>query len=218
MPFQQQNETKNTHFYQKTKNAVSSTSFEELLSKARSGDESAMSELVQHYESEVRMVARARLGTVLRPHLDSVDLVQSVHRSLMLGLRAERFDISSPEKLVALATTIVRRKVARQWRKLKRQQRLSGKGQSESSQLPELLVALSEHDHDPADAVAIREATEHLLEQLSDLEKQVVELRLEGFRTVEVARQLGLDADVLRVKLSRLRRRLRDQGLMSDLL
>ena len=177
-----------------------------------------MSELVQQYESEVRMVARARLGAVLRPHLDSVDLVQSVHKSLMVGLRAERYDISSPEKLVALATTIVRRKVARQWRKLKRQQRLSGHPHAGASDVPDLLTALSDTDVDPAGAAAMREATERLFRELSDVEQQVMELRLEGFTTVEVAERLGLDADVLRVKLSRLRRRLRERGLMSDFL
>ena len=57
--------------------------------------------LVQSYESKVRLVARVLLGPALRPYLDSVDLVQSVHRSLMLGLRQDKFDISSPEKLMA---------------------------------------------------------------------------------------------------------------------
>ena len=195
---------------------MSDASFDELLKKAQAGDEIAMSALVEKYESEVRMVARARLGALLRPHLDSVDLVQSVHKSLMLGLRAERFDISSPEKLVALATTIVRRKVARQWRKLKRQQRLSGHAGADTAELPELLAVIS--DSDPAGAVALREATERLYQELSEVEKQVIQRRLEGFTTVDVARQLGLDADVLRVKLSRLRRRLRDRGVMSEFL
>ena len=42
-----------------------------------------MEELVAAYEPEVRLVARVRLGTALRPYLDSVDLVQSVHRSVL---------------------------------------------------------------------------------------------------------------------------------------
>lgn len=221
MPTLSGNETKNPQSFvaeRQKAESVSNENFDELLRNARTGDEIAMSELVKRYEPEVRMVARARLGAVLRPHLDSVDLVQSVHKSLLLGLRAERYDISSPEKLVALATTIVRRKVARQWRKLKRQQRLSGQQHSENSDLPNLLATISGSDNDPAATVAIREATEHVLQELSDVEKHVIELRLEGFTTVEVARQLGLDADVLRVKLSRLRRRLRDRGLMSEFL
>jgi RNA polymerase sigma factor (sigma-70 family) len=188
--------------------------FDELLLRARAGDESAMANIVERYEPEVRMVARARLGAALRPHLDSLDLVQSVHRSLIVGLRAERFDISTPENLIALAMTIVRRKVARHWRKLKRQQRLSHGG--DSPDLPDVLGALNSTELDPARDVAVREAASQLVAQLDETERQVVELRLEGHTTAEVARQLNLDPDVLRVKLSRLRRRLRERGLLEE--
>src|SRR5437870_1176633 len=98
--------------------------FAALLLRARGGDQSALTHLAAQYEPEVRIVARVLLGRSLRPYLDSLDLVQSVHKSLLLGLRNDKFDISSPEKLVALALTIVRRKVARHWRHLQRQQRL----------------------------------------------------------------------------------------------
>src|SRR5438874_9664351 len=106
-----------------------------LLARARQGDAEAMSQLCQLYEKELRVVARVLLGPALRPYLDSIDLVQSVHRSLMLGLRENKFDISTPENLLALALTMVRRKAARQWRHLKRQQRLEA-GSTETGSLP----------------------------------------------------------------------------------
>src|SRR3989442_15562916 len=98
--------------------------FAALLIAGRRGDQTAALRLCQQYESKVRIVARVLLGPALRPYLDSIDLIQSVHRSLLLGLRQDKFDISSPDKLIALATTLVRRKVARQWRHLRRQQRM----------------------------------------------------------------------------------------------
>lgn len=174
-----------------------------------------MTELVRQYEPEVRMVARLRLGAALRPYLDSLDLVQSVHKSLIVGLRADRYDISTPENLVALALTIVRRKVARQWRKLQRQQRLSGAG-TDSHDLPHRIAALSVGDDDPAVTASIREATADVLSRLNESETRVIELRLEGYTTADIARRLNLDADVLRVKLSRLRRRLRQAGVMAE--
>ena len=39
----------------------------------------------------------------------SIDLVQSVHRSLLVGLQADKFDISTPEKLVGLVAPDRRR-------------------------------------------------------------------------------------------------------------
>jgi RNA polymerase sigma factor (sigma-70 family) len=193
---------------------VADVEFDQLLQQARSGDESAMARLVERYEPEVRIVARAKLGAALRPHLDSVDLVQSVHRSLIVGLRAERFDISTPENLIALALTIVRRKVARHWRKLKRQQRLA-EG-TDSQNLPDMLGEIAGSETDPAQHAAVQEATAQLIAQLDESERRVIELRLEGHTTAEVARQLQLDPDVLRVKLSRLRRRLRERGLLEE--
>ena len=190
--------------------------FDELIQMARDGDPQAMETLVTRYEPEVRMVARMRLGAALRPYLDSVDVVQSVHKSLMIGLQKERFDISSPQKLVALAMTMVRRKVARQWRKMRRQQRLDRTGSGVN--LPELLASLSSTEHNPAAVAEQKNLIEQVFKKLSSKEQQVIELKLEGMSTAEAARELGLDADVLRVQLSRLRKRLREAGILSDLI
>src|SRR5215207_8494949 len=97
--------------------------FDDLLARARLGDSAAMSALAKRYEPEVLAVARVRLGPALRPYLDTFDLVQSVHRSLIVGLRNNKFAFSGPEQLVALAVTIVRRKAARQWQRAQRQVR-----------------------------------------------------------------------------------------------
>ena len=63
-----------------------SQGFGPLLERTRQGDKEALAEIARTYESEVRIMARVRLGPALRPYLDSMDLVQSVHRSLLIGL------------------------------------------------------------------------------------------------------------------------------------
>jgi RNA polymerase sigma factor (sigma-70 family) len=190
-------------------------SFLDLIDRARQGDQQALGDLVRRYEPEVRMVARLRLGSALRPHLDSIDLVQSVHHSLMVGLRQNRFDITTPQQLVALALTIVRRKAARAWQRLKRQQRLSGCGEGEGT-LAHTLLDLASPEQDPAAAASYRDTVEEVCRGLDVVEKQLLEMHLEGYRTVEIAEQLNLNADVLRVKLSRLRARLRSRGIVAE--
>ncbi|MFO0946917.1 MAG: sigma-70 family RNA polymerase sigma factor [Planctomycetota bacterium] len=189
--------------------------FADLLAKARTGDNSALTQLVEKYEGEIRMVARVQLGPALRPHLDSIDLVQSVHRSLMLGLRSNKFEITDPESLIALALTMVRRKVARHWRHLQRQQRLS-RGPEADTHFPNLLASLSSPQSDPAEIAQRNDAIAKLWSHLDPSERKVIELRMQGHSTVEVAETLHLDADVLRVRLSRLRQRLRAEGLLID--
>lgn len=193
------------------------TDFDLLLTAARSGDETAMQRLIQQYEPELRIVARNRLGPALRPHLDTIDLVQSVHRSLMIGLRGAKFDISSPEKLIALAVTIVQRKAAKHWRHLKRQQRLSGHDESQDD-LVDTMLSLRGERTDANSELETRELLAQWLQKVDPIERRLIELRLEGYSTVEIAEMLNLDSDVLRVKLSRLRKRLRERGLFDDLL
>lgn len=191
--------------------------FDELILLARAGNEPAMVQLVARYEPEVRMVARARLGAALRPYLDSIDIVQSVHRSLMVGLRAQSFDISSPNHLVALALTMVQRKVARQWRKHRRQLRC-GEQSSESyaADLADLFPSLVSSDASVARTAELEEAAQRIFAELDELETKIIRLRFEGHSTADVARSLDLDPDMLRVRLSRLRKRLRDRGITEE--
>lgn len=191
------------------------SAFAELVARVRQGDQTALDDLVRQYEPEVRLVARLRLGPALRPYLDSMDLVQSVHRSLIVGLKQDKYELHEPGQLIALALTIVRRKAARHWRKLQRQDRPSGSKTGEGN-LPSVLQNLADSTDHPAAGVTLDDTVQALCKNLSPDEKRLLELHLEGYRTVEAAEKLGVNADVLRVKLSRLRAKLRATGLADD--
>src|SRR5438876_1134986 len=122
--------------------AESPDEFRTLLQRAKEGEPEALAQLTQRYEPQVRIVARVLLGPALRPFLDSIDLVQSVHRAFLLGLRQDQFSLSNPEKLVKLALTLVRRKVAHHWRRVRRQRRLEH-GAVETNDLASLFTSLS---------------------------------------------------------------------------
>jgi RNA polymerase sigma factor (sigma-70 family) len=188
----------------------SSEDFAALLARARRNDPDAQAELVRRYESKVRLVARVLLGSALRPYLDSLDLVQSVHRSLLLALRDSKFAVSSPEQLVGLATTMVRRKVARQWRRMRRQQRTA------SDDAPTLLASLVSTEADPACAAQSNDAIRRLWDNLDGPEQRLVRLRLDGHSTAEIALELGLSPVALRVRMTRLRQRLQSAGVFDD--
>jgi RNA polymerase sigma factor (sigma-70 family) len=190
-------------------------SFAELLKRTRQGDPEAALAIAREYERELLMVARVQLGPALRPYLDSIDLVQSVHRSLLIGLRQDKYDISTPGNLIALALTMVRRKVARHWRRHQRQQRLDT-GRADETSHVDLLASLANSEGDPARAAQMQDAVEHLWNHLDAIEKNLVGLRMKGFSTAEAARELQLDPDVLRVRLSRLRQRLESTGIMTE--
>jgi RNA polymerase sigma factor (sigma-70 family) len=193
----------------------SADDFRVLVARVQVGDEDALLELTQRYEPEVRLAARVLLSRFLRTHLDSVDLVQSVHHTLMLGLRQNKFALTTPQQLLGLAVTMVRRKIARHWRKLQRQQHLDIHA-AETCAGQDQRTCPSSTEADPARTAEYNDMLRHLCSQLDERDRRVIELRLQGYSTAEVARQLGLDADVLRVRLSRLRRRLRESNVLTD--
>jgi RNA polymerase sigma factor (sigma-70 family) len=188
--------------------------FAQLMAAAESGDVDAQRQICERYEPKLRIVARVMLGPALRPYLDSIDLVQSVHRSLLMGLRDHKFDISSPEKLIALAKAIVRRKVARKWQANRRQQRLNGN--LDSQDLVGALSSLSSPGNSPLQVAQFNDHLRHFCQCLSEVEKRMLELRLEGYSSEEVAKQLGIHPVALRVRWSRLRKRLDQAGVIAD--
>lgn len=191
--------------------------FPTLLARAGEGDEAALQELVRQYEPKVRIVARVLLGPALRPYLDSVDLAQSVHKSVVTGLRDRRFAFTNPDDLIGLAITILRRKAAKHWRHLQRQRRLSGvNGEQSGGDLAGVLTALSCPEADPATEAQYRDQVEHLCAHLDESEKKILDQRLEGYTPAEIADRIGVSRVALRVRLTRLRQRLKDAGVVTD--
>jgi RNA polymerase sigma-70 factor (ECF subfamily) len=189
--------------------------FAALLARVRHGDTAALTELIEVYERDVWIAARVRLGTALRPYLDQVDLVQSVHRSLLSGLQKQKFHLSGPEQLVGLAVTMVKRKIARHWERLKRQPRPAA-ADPPGKNTRQALVDLCTSKDDPGSAFRSAEAVKHFLEGLEDIDRRLLELRMDGHSTSEAARQLGVGAGFLRVRLGRLRKRFLERGLPND--
>ncbi len=176
----------------------------ELLERIQSGDEAALLQLLQRYEAQLRVAARVLLGPKLRAQMDSLDLVQSVHRVLLPGLRDGKYDISSLDKLLALARTVVRHKVIRNWRRVQREQVTKEELGSGAG------LFLSD---DPSQATETEDLKQQILANLSGLDRQLVELRIQGYSTGEIAERLKCAPHALRARLSRLRQRLRKDGL-----
>jgi len=177
-------------------------SFADLVNRAGRGDEEALTRLLEYCEPKFRIIARVSLGPLLRPQLDTLDLVQSMKRMLIPGLRAGLYELDSPDQLVALAATIIRRKVALYWRRQKKQAVLRLAEQALGS-AEDSLVEHRIQDWENEEFLT------RLLETLSEDERQLFRMQLEGLTIVEIARHLGCRPGPLRARLSRLRKKLR---------
>jgi RNA polymerase sigma-70 factor (ECF subfamily) len=185
-----------------------------LVASARAGDNHALTSLIEEYEPKIRVVARAMLGTALQPYLDSADLVQSVHKSLLRGLRGDKFVLSRPEDLLHLTMTLVRRKVARHWRRVRRQQARGGMDSDVG--LAEVLAQLTAPHEDPARAAEFNDQLRALCRHLTSDERRLLEMRLDGHTFPEISRVLGLHPIALRVRMTRLRQRLEANGVFTE--
>jgi RNA polymerase sigma-70 factor (ECF subfamily) len=142
-------------------------------------------------------------------------VAQSVQFDLMRVLRRGSFEPADSETFVSLAVTVVRRKVARHWRHLQIEHRLRF-GPSNGSRPSPSLLTPHETPEDPARTVQQNEDLQAFWEWLEPTERRVLELRLQGYTTEESAAEMGCAANVLRVRLSRLRKRLQEQGHRTD--
>ena len=92
----------------------------ELLVKAKTGDEAAISQFLSRFEQEVRMMVRARLPRKLRTQFDSTDFAQAVWQSFFADLRDKTRDFENVEHLRGFLSGVVRNKVLEQHRRLTR--------------------------------------------------------------------------------------------------
>jgi RNA polymerase sigma factor (sigma-70 family) len=184
----------------------SSNTFVQLMSRLRAGDDSAMSQLMNSYGDAFERIARQLVGRMLQSQLDAVDLVQSVQIVLWLGLRTGKFVVESPDAMLGLVRTLLRRKVARYMRSHRPQMTETIEASLVETVVDRALIPISTEPN-PQKSSEFDDLVEYFLGQLGELDRQLVRLRLRGHSTADVARDLNLDPGYLRVRLGRLRRR-----------
>jgi RNA polymerase sigma factor (sigma-70 family) len=183
--------------------------FAALMEQVLLADNQALASLIALYEPDIRRAAQTMLGRALRPAIDPLDLVQSVHLQLILGLKHRKFAVRSPRELRSLAVTVLRNKFIQHWRRLRCQARHST-AIAMAGAPPAEKNATAVATLDPAHTAEYNDLLDHLLGRLRDDERRLIIMRLHGFRTHEIAAELGIDPATLRVRFSRLRKRLKE--------
>lgn len=185
--------------------------FTDLIERIRAGDAEAAAELVRQNEPLIRREVRLHLEDQrLARRFDSMDVCQSVLASFFVRTAAGQYDLEQPAQLVRLLVTMVRNKLAsaaRRENRQRRDQRRTTDGEAE-------LANVKDKSPEPGDVLADRELLERFRGQLSDEERQLVDLRAEGLGWAEIAVRLGGSPQARRMQLSRaVQRSVRTLGL-----
>lgn len=195
---------------------------EELVGRARTGDDAALEELLLRH----RVLVRARTRAHFLVGADQDDLVQEAMIGLYLAVRA--FDPACGSSFRAFADVCVSRQVVTAIRTATRRKHgplndyvsLHGPAADEGTRtLADVLPAPAQAD--PAEQLVGAEAVDalraHVDRALSDLEVEVLRLHVAGMGYREIARRLHRGARSVDNALQRVRRKVADHLVEREL-
>ena len=100
------------------------------------------------------------------------------------------------------------------WRRQKRQPETLNK--ADDLDFTHLAAAALDPQADPTQALGLSDMVDQLLGRLDEIDGRLLQLLLQGCNSVEIGSRLNLDSRFVRVRLSRLRKRLRNEGQLDD--
>jgi RNA polymerase sigma-70 factor (ECF subfamily) len=175
-------------------------SFEDLLRGVRRGDSTAANDLVQRYESAIRVAVRTRLSDpAMRRQLDSMDISQSVLASFFLRAASGQYDLHSPAQLVALLTKMAHNKLAMHARSQYRERR----NLRRTLELGRIVDDVPDKSEQPIQQIADRELVKHAYRLMDTQVRQMANFRAEGLEWTEIASHLGGTAEGRRKQFRR---------------
>jgi RNA polymerase sigma factor (sigma-70 family) len=168
----------------------------------RAGDEAAARKLFDRYVDQVMKLARRHLNRPMAGRVDEEDIAQSVFRTFFHRARQGQFQIDEAEDLCKLLARITVHKTFRQIAFHKRAKRDT---HAETSEPQEMLMSRLTSGPTPQEAVAFVDQLEHFLNKLQPVERQILELRMEGHNNLEIADKLGISDRKIRRLMERIR-------------
>jgi RNA polymerase sigma factor (sigma-70 family) len=168
----------------------------DLLSRARAGDEAAIRDFLSRFEREVMTMVRARLPRKLRTQFDSTDFVQAVWKSLLLESRQTCRDFEDVEHFRGYLYGMVRNKVSEQ------QRRLTKTAKYDLAREERLYIRRGDRDvarevvspePSPSQAVQASDRMAQLTAGRSPREVEILMLRRQGLTLSEIAERTGIN-------------------------
>ncbi len=185
--------------------------FVELVTRAKSGDEVASTELLRHFEEDVRMMVRVRLPRALRPQFDSMDFVQDIWQSFFADGDGDPDRFTNSRHLRGFLAGVVRNKVFAEYRR-RTKTRKYALDREESFYVRrggrDELREVAAPDPSPSEDVQARERLAQLLAGRPPAEALVVELRRQGLTFDEIAKRTGQSERSARRVIDALRARM----------
>jgi RNA polymerase sigma-70 factor (ECF subfamily) len=163
----------------------------QLIAEFQAGSESAAQTLFDRYCERLMRLAKRRIGQRMTSRVDPEDVVQSAYRTFFTRVKNDEFSFHEQDDLFKLLVRLTVHKALRQiayHRAAKRNPELEA---LQSSNPQEFLQQISAESATPDMEVALLDEFEQFMGQLQPLDRDVLQLKLQGYSTVEIAEKLG---------------------------
>lgn len=185
------------------------TSVELVMRRLSVGDASAASEVFHRFSGQLIELAQQRLNWRLRRKLDPEDVVQSAFQSFFRLHSEQTTHFANWEALWGLLSLITLRKCGRKLEYFKaacrdidlENSQLMNASMIEDSRADWEAIA---NDPTPAQAAILTETLENTLQQMTEQERQVATLCLQGYTTAEISADVGRSERTVQRILERL--------------
>jgi RNA polymerase sigma-70 factor (ECF subfamily) len=186
---------------------------DDLLAQWRAGDEQAARQLFDRYVSQLLALARRRISQRIAGRVDAEDIVQSVFRTFFKRAREGQFHIEDPEDLCKLLARITVHKTLRQVAFHKRGKRDVGMEAGQGDEDHDHLMAVLASEPTPDETAVFLDELEHYLAKMTDEDRRILEMRMDGYSNVEIAGKLGITDRKIRRLMERIRGQAERAGL-----
>lgn len=188
-------------------------SFADFLKQLKEGDDDAARRLLERFARQLVALARRRVDGRFKHKVDPEDVVQSAYKSFFYRYAEGNIDIGSWNGLWGLLTIITVRKCMERVAYHRAEKRDATREVSASQRDPASSLDMLSREPTPTEAVELTETVDRLLAGLSEPERLIVELSLQGYSTREISKRLNRAERTVRLLRERVRNRLvRMQG------
>jgi RNA polymerase sigma-70 factor (ECF subfamily) len=185
-------------------------SFDGLMRRLRSGEDTAAQELFERFARQMIALTRRHLDQLLARKVDPEDVVQSAYKSFFVRHREGKVTVENWNSLWKLLTLITLRKCADRAEYFRAGRRNAAReaGAPDDSGHADPWVAALDREPRPEEAAILAETVERLFRDVDPHERPILELSLQGYTVPEISAQLGRAERSVRRLRERIRKRL----------
>jgi RNA polymerase sigma-70 factor (ECF subfamily) len=183
----------------------------DLVTDFQAGSESAAKDLFDKYCERLLRLAKRRIGQRMSSRFDPEDVVQSAFRTFFTRVKNDEFAFEHEDDLFKLLVRLTVRKTLRRIQYHRADKRNPEAETGRQSDGSEIFAQVASQEPTAEVEVCLLDEFERFVTQLPPLDRQVLELKVQGFSTLEIADRLGTYDRKVRRIIERLEELSKDQ-------